>query len=144
MAETKESAEFKKKVDAYRAFLLDTEQKVQAEYDRTIVLLAGGGLGISLTILKDVVREKPLNHSEFLFAAWLAWSISLGITLISYYTGIQAIHKAVRQIATGILHQKSPGGFLNTLTQILNFLSGLLVIVGLLSLICFVYLNKPK
>lgn len=68
----------------YRQSLVAAEQTMQGEYDKGVLTLSGGALGISLVFLKDVVGPKPLKEPGFLLASWIVWGLSIGFVLASY------------------------------------------------------------
>jgi hypothetical protein len=60
----------------YRKHLQAAEQKSQEDFDKTVLSLSGGALGISFVFLKDVIGPNPIVQPNMLFAAWVAWGIS--------------------------------------------------------------------
>lgn len=82
-------------LSAYRQSLVAAEQAMQGEYDKGVLTLSGGALGISLVFLKDVVGEHPLKNPGFLLAAWTAWGLSIAFVLCSYFTSTKALRRAV-------------------------------------------------
>ena len=60
----------------YRKWLVSAEQKSQEDFDKTILSLSGGALGISFVFLKDVIGPLPILQPGFLLAAWLAWRLA--------------------------------------------------------------------
>ena len=59
----------------YREWLVVAEQKSQENFDKTVLTLSGGALGISFAFLKDIVGPQPIILSVFLLTAWFAWEI---------------------------------------------------------------------
>ncbi len=59
MADPKEPSDFFKNLAAYRQHLVDAEQQMQAEYDKAVLVLSGGAIGLSMTFLKDIVGVNP-------------------------------------------------------------------------------------
>lgn len=41
-------------------FLRDADQQAQTDYEKTVLSLSGGALGISFAFVKDIVGSKPL------------------------------------------------------------------------------------
>ena len=72
----------------YRDVLTALETKSQTEYDRLVVALSGGALGISFAFVERFVGDDPPLALWALMAAWVAWVCSLalvlGITLFQY------------------------------------------------------------
>ncbi len=72
-------AELKK----YRALLIDTLRFLNESYDKLLVTLSGGALGISIAFLKDIVKLENVIFPNLLFYAWLAFILSLAAVLAS-------------------------------------------------------------
>ena len=126
---------------AYRKAQQDKANLAQMDYDKLVITLSGGALGVSFTFLKDVAKQHPLSHTGVLFGAWVSWGLSVACILASLYTGILAHRRAVRQVDAGTIYKQRPGGLLDFLTTLLNPTAGLLFILGLVFIIRFVYLN---
>jgi hypothetical protein len=60
----------------YRKHLQTAEQKSQEDFDKTVLSLSGGALGISFIFLKDVIGPNPVVSPNLLFTAWVAWGSS--------------------------------------------------------------------
>ncbi|WP_134984071.1 hypothetical protein [Xanthomonas axonopodis] len=50
----------------YRQWLVVAEQKAQEDYDKTVLTLSGGALGISFAFVKDIVGQNPIQNSSWL------------------------------------------------------------------------------
>jgi hypothetical protein len=125
----------------YRGLLTKTEQESQAEFDKAILALSGGALGLSFAFTKDIVGTGNITHSGFLLAAWIAWATSSASVLISFFTSILALRKAIRQLDRGTIGMERPGGWWDSITASLN-LSGLfLFLVGLAMMVFFLKYN---
>jgi hypothetical protein len=113
----------------------------QNDYDKLVVALSGGALGLSFTFLKDVANGQASSHTSLLIAAWASWGLSLAFTLTSFYTGVAALRETIRQIDQGTLYQERPGRWFDRITTLLNPAAGLLFIFGLVFMMAFVYFN---
>jgi len=123
--------------DEYRSTLSVGLQKSQEDFDKTMATLSGGALGVSFAFLKDIIGQRPVNLVGLLVGAWACWAVSAAIVLISYFTS----HKAFRQAITQLDDGQEPGGWVNTVTVVLNWASALLFPVGVFSMIAFIWLN---
>lgn len=47
----------------YRQTLINLEQQMQSTYDKAVMTLSGGALGISLAFLKDVADKTALKNT---------------------------------------------------------------------------------
>jgi hypothetical protein len=71
-------------LDDYRRHLVDARQKSQESYDKTVLSLSSGSLGVSFAFLKSVVGSGPHSTTILLFSAWTFWAISATVVLTSY------------------------------------------------------------
>jgi hypothetical protein len=125
----------------YRDLLQQIEMDMQSQYDKAIITLSGGGLGISLTFLKDVVLAHGIKGGWFLIASWVSWGFSLACVLYSFASSARAMRRAVDQTDSGAIHREPRGGVSDIVTGILNLASGLSFAFGLGSTIVFVWAN---
>lgn len=134
-------AEFSDQLSDYRKNLLTLEQQMQSEYDKAIMALSGGALGISMAFLKDVVITHGIHNGGFLLAAWVSWGLSITSTLASFYTSATALRKAVQQTDDKTIYLQLVGGRFSLLTKVLNAAAGLLFLAGVVSIVVFVARN---
>ncbi len=125
----------------YRGLLTRTEQESQAQFDKTILALSGGGLGLSFTFIKDIVGTEDIVHGGFLLAAWIGWAISSTAVLVSFFTSQLAQRKAIKQLDRGRLGMERPCGFYDLITAFLNLCGLVLFVFGLVMMICFLNFN---
>ena len=139
MTNEEELNEYKKKLDEYRSAILQAEQKAQESYDKTVLTLSGGALGVSLTFIDKIVgREGVRTAPGYLLGAWICWGFSMAFVLASFYFSQRALRKTVEQIDAGTLEKERPGGCWTCFTLTLNALGGLGFIVGLILMIIFI------
>jgi hypothetical protein len=129
----------------YRKFLVAAEQKSQEDFDKTVLALSGGALGISFTFLKDVIGANPISQPMLLFSAWVAWAFSTFAVLASYYLSHLALRRAIAQVDKGTIYKQRPGGALALWTAGLNATGAMLFLVGVLCITLFAGSNfTPK
>ena len=116
---------------------------MQSEYDKAILALSGGALGVSMTFLKDIVVKQGVQGGGYLLAAWVCWGLSVTCTLFSYYASTQALRRAVKQTDDKLIYLEHAGGRFNQVTKALNIAAGLLFMLGVVSIIVFVAHNLP-
>jgi hypothetical protein len=121
----------------YRKWLVAAEQKSQEDFDKTILSLSGGALGISFVFLKDVIGPHAILQSGFLLAAWLAWAFSTFSVLTSYYLSHLALRRAISQVDNKTIYKQPPGGAFARWTAILNAAGAVLFLVGVCSITVF-------
>ncbi len=61
----------------YRHQLVILEQQSQTNFDKTLLTLAGGALGVSFAFVKDFLGGRPPTLAVLLLVAWLCWVLSL-------------------------------------------------------------------
>jgi len=102
--------EEKDALDRYRELLLDAEEKAQTEYDRLIVALSGGALGVSFAFIHQFITDKPAQWISCLTAAWTLWVISLASVLASHYFSVEAMRKTIAQVDGKKIRKEKAGG----------------------------------
>lgn len=122
----------------YRRLLQELENKAQEEYDKTVILLSTGALGLSFTFLKDIVNLKDAHSMYLVVGAWICWAISASSVLYSFYTSRSALRRAIDDLDNNKEHDNNP---FDRLTGMLNFWSGTFFVAGLFFMIAFVKIN---
>jgi hypothetical protein len=137
-----------KALQEYRSHLITSEQKAQEDFDKTVVSLSGGALGVSFAFLKDIIGDHPITNKGLLFSSWICWGLSITLVLFSYFTSHLALRKSIRQFDDAVknatiekIYTQRPGGKFSLITAILNALGGLLFFVGVLLIATFVWHN---
>lgn len=125
----------------YRKQLVAAEQKSQEDFDKTVLSLSGGALGISFVFLKDVVGEKPIVDHAYLLSAWICWGLSTLAVLASYYMSHLALREAITQVDKGTIYGQTPGGRYASATAVLNAVGAVLFLFGVLSITLFASSN---
>lgn len=126
----------------YRRWLVESERIAQENYDKAVLALSGGALGVSFAFVREVVGPGQVKASNLLFWAWASWGTSATAVLFSYYFSHLALRKAIAQTDSEIVHLVRPGGLPDWVTAVLNAAAGLLFLLGVLVMIWFVYLNQ--
>src|SRR2546421_8179300 len=93
-------------LEDYRKHLLISEQKAQEDFDKAVMTLSGGGLGISFAFIGNVIKDKQMIDGPLLFYAWWSWGFSLAFVLISYYLSVIALRRALRQAYSGSIYDQ--------------------------------------
>ena len=124
----------------YRNQLIDAEQKAQDNFDKTVLSLSSGALGISFVFLKDIVGDTPTNIS-LLMVAWISWALSSTSVLISFYMSHKALRHAIKQVDANKIREEHPGSWYDKVTGFFNGLGLILFVTGLFSMIWFIKTN---
>jgi hypothetical protein len=125
----------------YRDWLVSADHQASLDFDKAIMTLSGGALGLSITFLHDIV-PKPLPQTIiWLWVGWIAFAASLALILVSYLFSMAALTKAIKQVDDGTIYKTKTGGLANLITIALNYLSALGVLVGVIGLVGFALSN---
>ena len=130
--------EFSERLDEYRKMLLDYEQRMQTTYDKAVMTLSGGALGISLTFIRDIADKASIKSEGWLLAAWVLWGLSVSMILASFFTSSLAFRKAVRQTDEKAIYIEHAGGRFNQITMWLNPVAGGCFFLGVIAIVIFV------
>lgn len=125
----------------YRHQIIEAGRKAQEEYDKNVLYLSGGSLGLSFTFIKEIIGANPLLYSHYLVFAWIAWSISILLVLLSFWLSINALRQTLNQINEGTIHTQIPGGIYSKFTKASNFFSGFFFFIGVVLMSIFVFYN---
>src|SRR5262245_55669617 len=105
----------------YRQHLVLAEQKAQEDFDKAVLSLSGGGLGISFAFVDNFIKSGQPAHHWLLFGAWMAWAVSILAVLLSYFASIRACRKAIRQVDAKTIYREEPGGWFAYLVDGYNY-----------------------
>jgi len=140
-----EPTDFASELVRYRRWLASVGEKMQGEYDKAVMALSGGALGLSLAFLKDILKgvegKTSFNHAQYLLGAWLCWGVSILAVLFSFYSSVLAANRAAEQFDERTIYLERVGGFANRLTKVLNPAGGILFLAGVALLVTFVSYN---
>jgi hypothetical protein len=126
---------------AYRDFLIAADQKASEAYDKTVITLSGGALGLSIAFLKDIIGQLTRVSIRRLEWSWMCLSLSLLLILASMLFSQWALRKAITQIYDGTVGNGTSGGAFSILTGVLNVISGLSCVAGIVLLAWFSLAN---
>ena len=134
---------FQNDLAAYRTSLFAAEQQMQSEYDKGVMTLSGGALGISFTFLKDIVGKQTLLSGNYLLLAWTLWAVSISCILASYFTSAKSLRDTAATVDENTIYLKLAKGPWVAWTKGLNIAGGIGFLIGVLSLVYFVACNLP-
>jgi len=114
----------------YLKILYEARKYAGEQYDKLIVYLSSGALLLTVGFIKNVVDLSKINDLFLLYSSWICFSTSLIIILISHRTSLLSIDLEIKG--------KKTSDFWNAMTDILNWLSMIALIIGIVSFIIFV------
>ena len=125
----------------YREGLAEGNRRMQGEYDKTVLTLSGGALGVSFAFVDKFITHRPILHDGLLVGAWTCWAASLFIVLVSYYMSGMSYRKAIKQTDAHVIRHQRPGGISTLIVSVCNAGSGLCFLGGVVLIILFVRYN---
>jgi hypothetical protein len=131
----------KRDLSKYREWLVSAEKDSQDQFDKTVLSLSGGALGISFVFLKDVIGEGPVHSPTLLMISWMAWGLSSFAVLASFYLSHLALRRAITQVDRGTIGEQRAGGWLSIATAILNATGAVLFFTGVCFIVAFANAN---
>jgi hypothetical protein len=124
----------------YREQLVALEQKAQESYDKAVLTLSGGALGVSFAFVSNFVERGATLAPWALVGAWLSWALSVTATLFSHFTSTWALRRGIEDVDRGQLPVWRSNWY-DRMTAVLNAAAGLLFLVGVLFIAGFVWRN---
>lgn len=128
-------------INEYRKQLLALEQKSTESFDKAVLTLSGGALGLSIAFLRSFVAPALTVKTSLLLGAWICWGVSLIFTLSSFWLSAQAMRKAVQQLDDCKLGQERPGGLWDWANTYFTLFGGVFFILGVAFMINFIHSN---
>lgn len=128
-------------LEEFRRTLLDARQQAQNNYDKHLISLSGGALGVSIAFINNIIGNNPIHYQNCLLWAWILWIVSIVTILVSFFSSHRAIEKAIRQVDNREVYEKHLGGGWDKVTSTLNIISGVAFLLGMLLIIFFIYHN---
>lgn len=115
------------------------------QFDKSILLLAGGTIIVSLTVIKDVVPLATANYVWLLVSSWIALVLSLLFIVFSFVTSQLSFKKEIKNwddyCVKGINEAYNKFNIWSYATTYLNFGSLVTFLVGIILLLLFVFKN---
>ena len=129
-----------------RRFLIEAEKEAQGSWDRTLLTLAAGAIGISVAFLRDLAGPGTVETPWALISAWVLWTLTLICVLTSFFTSRNALRYAISETDAALSGRPNdlpdrPGGSWTLVTEWLNRIGGVLFIAGIMLLFVFATTN---
>jgi formate/nitrite transporter FocA (FNT family) len=112
-----------------------TYEKATGDFDTALRALAGGALAISITFVHDIAKHP--RHTWSLALAWPLFGLALALNLVSFLTSARASGSMLRVMIGGVSEDLPHG----RITDVLNWLSLISFLGGVLFLVLFALLN---
>ena len=124
------------KNDDYRKQWIDVIQESSKQYDRTIILISSGAIGLSLTFINSILPKGIINPI-FLFISWGGFAGAILFNIFSHITSIEGYKANIDELD----HGKTPNKCWSVLTNALNYLTLGSFFIGIMFLCIFGYFN---
>ncbi len=126
----------------HREFLLAATQKAQEEFDKSVLWLSSGALGVSFTFLKDLIYANQIESLWLLLVAWMCWTLSIFAVFFSYHFSRLALKTTISKIDNGTIYDSPVANErFATFTKWLNRFGVIFLFVGIIFIILFSYFN---
>lgn len=125
----------------YRNWLAQTEKKIQESFNKALLSLSGGALGVSFVFFKDLINSHPISDPFFLLFAWISWALSSTSVLYSYYLSRLYFRRAISKVDDGTIYDSHSRGKFTFWTRVLNIAGICLFLLGVISITIFVNYN---
>ena len=128
-----------------RKLLIDAQQQSYQQFDKAILTLSSGGLGVSIIFLRDILPLEQITNYYFLIGSWILFTISILCTLISFLTSQYAYDEQLELINRYFLNKDSDAltkkNRFAQITEGLNISAAVFFILAVISTIMFVSIN---
>lgn len=128
-------------LNEYRKMLESYAFEAANAYDKAIMSLSGGALGVSFAFVKNIVTKPAPDTVIWLWYAWISLGVSLASIIVSMLFSQKAIRTAITQVDDGTIYSVQPGGCSSYFTTFLTWLSGICFVVGVVFLAYFAKIN---
>lgn len=121
-----------------RTRLVTSHDAASNAYDKTLLTLTSGALGLSIAFVKDIV-EQP-THRWLLLACWVGLGVCLLVQTASHAISVEIHKRYIKAIDEGPPEGGHPWWVRNLATW-MNRVSGALFATGVAFLIAFAFIN---
>ena len=130
-----------------RKELIHAEQLMYRSFDKAILTLSAGALGISITFINQIAPNPTRDTKCLIISAWIFFSLSVFSTLISFLTSQVACRKQIEICEEILLHNRSENDSKSNkfavATKWLNYASISFFLLGIITLASFCLKNLP-
>jgi hypothetical protein len=126
----------------YRQELIESKNASQDELDKALLTLSAGAFGITFAFINDFITGTPVWIS-LLFASWISWGLTIGFCLVAFYLSVISFDRSLNKLSKDpeSIYEESINNWIDTTIRVLNIVSLVGFLFGLLIIGIFVYLN---
>lgn len=118
--------------------LFEIYKESSSQFDKQILFISGGALGLSMTFIKDIVSLETAHCKCLLAVCWIVLSLVIFGSLLSHYFSMKATNEMMKNLHSG---EDEKTNLFNHLTVFLNLFALIGTFVALILLVTFVSLN---
>src|SRR5258705_7423220 len=136
-----ESDSSQRDYEAIRGHLLSALQSTHEQYDKAVLTLSTGLLGLSIAFIKSDSRTPGVRFRCLLMLSWVFLLLAILSTLTSFLLSQRALRKALDDAHDLYIRKNSAALEKNPwsqATEIVNVLSGFLFLLGAVLTVMFV------
>lgn len=126
----------------YRQGLVNSKFKVAEDFDKALLTLSGGALGISMTFIKDIVTRP--EYKWILVISWTCFGLAIIILLLGFLVCGKAYKQEIVSLDAIQEKSKKTNNKKNTwskATEVANISALIFFITGLILLATFIFIN---
>lgn len=128
----------KKEDQEYWNILSEAYKESSIQFDKNILFISSGALGLSISFISDVVKLSEASYKWILGTSWTVLTIVILFSLMSHYFSMKAINYKMENLH--IEKDKKSEEF-NKYVSLLNLLMLIGLPIGIIGLVIFIILN---
>ncbi len=109
-----------------------------SQFDKQVLYVASGALGISLAFIKDIVHLDCATNKVLILLSWISFGAVILFCVLSHFTSLKAAKSLIENIEK---ESDNTSKSFDCLTQLLNILMILFLATGLILLFVFIGIN---
>jgi len=130
-------------MDDYRRHLYEALHAASRDYDQAILTLAAATLALSVTFAHDITPTPAAGTRTILLAAWAVLVVSMVAIVASFLTSQRLLRRTIDDLDRTEDAKPAAPGRMAVATELLNWLAGGALVVGLVLLGCYALANTP-
>ncbi len=120
----------------YKGYIYSSEQ-----FDKSILYVSSGTLGISVTMIDKIVDIKNVDNKWLLFTAWVLETITILLFTINHLASVRTFSNEITDEKESSIENKTLSKTLNKIVKQVNNISVATLILGIIFLLIFIIIN---
>ncbi len=132
----------------YRTQLQVVADKSSEEFEKRLLYISTGALGLSFSFITDIVELKDSTHNWILISGWVVLALCILINLMSHHWSKSFAEKAICIVDDCLRSDKYEDekikekvGFMNQIADWTTYGTILLLFLGIVAIIVFAAIN---